>query len=462
MKNHVSRNRLGSFVLFLLAASCSSPALFDTEPAENPSDEAGVANEAGGAGGEAAGRDGAQPVDGARDARDASDASDARDARDAGDARDAADASDARDASDAADASDGSDASDASLVDADAQVEAEAGPTFPYDTRRLVAALATSPAANADLYLISTTTGTAPVPLTQTPNRHELAPRWSPDHTKIAFLATAGPAGANPSFNVDLFVIDADGSNERLLATGVDDTSWPPTWSPDGTRIAYLHGLGSCAPPWDPNHCVAYSSSEELHAVRLADGADEDLGLMFSNDKFGLEPAWLSNGDLSYFWICRGEACNGWDGSYFELPLGTSLGAADWPRKSIEARFAQNASFRQRAHKRNASHWWASVEVLEVASGSPARTVHAPGSRGEDQGPIVLCTHPIWWSVYLVATCSRLVDDPMGWSPRWNPEETRVAYQRTDGLWAVDVPVVPGRAPTQLFPATNEIAGFDW
>lgn len=458
MKN-LSRNRLGSFAVFLLAASCSSPALFDTEQVEDSPEEASAANEAGvandarGGAGKEAGADGAHPVDAGRDSGDASDRRDARDASDGSAGGDARDATDARDASNA---------SDASLVDADAQAEPDAGPTFPYDTRRLVAALATSPNANADLYVISTTTGTAPVPLTQTPNRHELAPRWSPDHTKIAFLATAGPAGANPSFNVDLFVIDADGSNERLLASGVDDSSWPPTWSPDGTRIAYLHGLGSCAPPWDPNHCVAYSSSEELHAVRLADGADEDLGLMFSNDKFGLEPAWLSNGDLSYFWICRGEACNGWEGLYFELPLGTSLGAANWPLKSIYARFAQNASFRQRAHKRSASHWWASVEVSEVASGSPARTVHVPGSRGEDQGPIVLCTHPIWWSDYLVATCSRLVDDPMAWSPRWNPEETRVAYQRTDGIWAIEVPVVPGRAPTQLFSATTEIAGFDW
>ena len=96
-------------------------------------------------------------------------------------------------------------------------------------------------------------------------------------------------------------------------------------------------------------------------------------------------------------------------------------------------------------------------------SPSPASVAHAAAIRGHDQGPIVLCSaldrrneegHD--------ATCSRLVDDPMAWSPRWNPEETRVAYQRTDGIWVTEVPVVPGRAPTQLFSATNEIAGFDW
>jgi hypothetical protein len=144
-----------------------------------------------------------------------------------------------------------------------------------------------------------------------------------------------------------------------------------------------------------------------------------------------------------------GEACADDSGWYSGSP---------W----ISTTFDWNGFFRERAHKRD-SRYWASVELIRSWSPAPAGTDHIPGVRGNDQGPIILCgvSNTSWVGGY-GATCSRLVDDPMAWSPRWNPEETRVAYQRTDGIWAIEVPVVPGRAPTQLFSATTEIAGFDW
>ena len=49
---------------------------------------------------------------------------------------------------------------------------------------------------------------------------------WSPKSTQLAFL----DAG-------DLFVIGADGTGRRKIARGADD----PQWSPDGTRVAYVH-----------------------------------------------------------------------------------------------------------------------------------------------------------------------------------------------------------------------------
>jgi TolB protein len=48
-------------------------------------------------------------------------------------------------------------------------------------------------------------------------------PTWSPDGTKIAFACEDG-----------IYIVNADGSNKTQLADG-----WAPVWSPDGTKIAF-------------------------------------------------------------------------------------------------------------------------------------------------------------------------------------------------------------------------------
>jgi len=57
---------------------------------------------------------------------------------------------------------------------------------------------------------------------------------WSPDGTRIAYVV-ASPPGTLPEFS--LWVIDSDGSDSEQLTTGNRDRS--PIWSPDGTRIAF-------------------------------------------------------------------------------------------------------------------------------------------------------------------------------------------------------------------------------
>jgi Tol biopolymer transport system component len=59
-------------------------------------------------------------------------------------------------------------------------------------------------------------------------------PAWSPDGSKVAFLSNRDGAHDN-----ELFVIGADGRNERRLTRGTF-VEPPLRWSPDGTRIAFL------------------------------------------------------------------------------------------------------------------------------------------------------------------------------------------------------------------------------
>ena len=58
------------------------------------------------------------------------------------------------------------------------------------------------------------------------------APSWSPDGSKIAFQRVAGPD------TYDINVVNADGSGRVNLTKSVQ-VDWRPTWSPDGTQIMW-------------------------------------------------------------------------------------------------------------------------------------------------------------------------------------------------------------------------------
>jgi Tol biopolymer transport system component len=61
-------------------------------------------------------------------------------------------------------------------------------------------------------------------------------PSWSPDGSRIAFDRT----GVYPQHSEDVWVMNADGSNAVNVTAGLSDGSGfsEPTWSPDGTRFA--------------------------------------------------------------------------------------------------------------------------------------------------------------------------------------------------------------------------------
>ena len=66
-------------------------------------------------------------------------------------------------------------------------------------------------------------------------NFADVCPSWSPDGTEIAFYSVRD--------NYEIYIIGADGSNERNLQTTLLNTS-SPNWSPDGTKIAFHGNMG--------------------------------------------------------------------------------------------------------------------------------------------------------------------------------------------------------------------------
>src|SRR5205807_1976594 len=116
---------------------------------------------------------------------------------------------------------------------------------------------------NVDIYVIDVTGQSDPVRLTTVGPLNQM-PSWSPDGTQIAFMSTRELPGNYPS----VFLMNADGSSQIDLTPKLDAgtgtwSSRAPAWSPNGGYI-YFTGLRPGVP------------GEQIYVMR-ADGSGEAL-----------------------------------------------------------------------------------------------------------------------------------------------------------------------------------------
>jgi Tol biopolymer transport system component len=76
-------------------------------------------------------------------------------------------------------------------------------------------------------------------------------PTWSPDGTRLAFMSSRGG-------KMEIFTMGADGSEPTRLVTAPSGGAIDPRWSPDGTRIAYVQvSEATTATTQQPDHSRA-------------------------------------------------------------------------------------------------------------------------------------------------------------------------------------------------------------
>src|SRR5215204_5529488 len=148
----------------------------------------------------------------------------------------------------------------------------------------------------ADLWVMDAD-GTNQTNLTNTPDSNEGQPAWSSDGTSIAFSSDQDEVSP---FR-DIWVMDADGSNPTNLtptAPGADNfDEYRPSWAPSGTQIAFVRELDGPIISEQPDIFVMDANGENVTNLTQTDASE-------------IDPVWSPDGTKIAFAGVRNQ---GWE-----------------------------------------------------------------------------------------------------------------------------------------------------
>jgi Tol biopolymer transport system component len=92
---------------------------------------------------------------------------------------------------------------------------------------------------------------------------HDMFPAWSPDGTKIAYISDAGHYG-----EMSIYIMKADGTDQRKLVIPLDASEDRIAWSPDSRQIAFVGGGGFSLVKIDGSGLIQLTGGGDLDSVR--------------------------------------------------------------------------------------------------------------------------------------------------------------------------------------------------
>ena len=123
-------------------------------------------------------------------------------------------------------------------------------------------------------------------------NGLDLSPAWSPDGRTIAFARLA--AGSDPIDQATLYLADANGSKVRPLGQA-PVRGLSPAWSPDGERIAFVSFADHNGRDCDEEGCPLHG---EIYVVRADGSGLVRLTVSKADDE---HPSWSPDGSRIAF-----------------------------------------------------------------------------------------------------------------------------------------------------------------
>jgi Tol biopolymer transport system component len=137
-----------------------------------------------------------------------------------------------------------------------------------------------------EIYTMNSSDGSDVRKLTDNQN-HDVVPTWSPDGSTIAFMR-----------DYDIWVMSADGTNQKNLTSSPDLSEYEPNWSPDGTKIVFEKWGGELA---NTDIFVINADGSGLRNLTNTPTLGEDYPAFSPN---GRKLAFTEHGDL---WVMNAD-----------------------------------------------------------------------------------------------------------------------------------------------------------